>query len=477
MLEPTKIVKEAVLKRTHGSSPAGQAGKPSISQAAQRASGATGANTTKTGSASESRPQTEIRRAASDPSTTSSKKIGGLLKGLQSWGTDEAPDPEQAKREQAAENQALEDLDRYGDLFDNSSGGGRDGIISTDELKAFSEGNFNRDAAREHLVKLGVAERDLDTTLDRLTESANYLLENKDVLGRLDVANDIIKLTDGRISRGDISREVFRRQLEQARNGELPPGPPAYNRGSYAPTVVTQNSERSPEVIAQQELAILEAVNSGRPVSFTNANGQTEELTVRQIPNTGGNAVYEIRGADGHTMRIESELGASENRTALARLADYYTQIPEHLRDAVDEIEFRRDPYEGGNVAAAFYSREDRVVFYNGLRNLNEEVFDHEFAHGIGYENDGLPEGRLGHFIRRYTGSEGEGTPRGWTEAIESDPQQRITNYANKNIKEDFAECWAAYMEAMDNGPEALAQLQEAYPARYAIMDELYHGA
>ena len=72
-----------------------------------------------------------------------------------------------------------------------------------------------------------MAEDDLDTTLDRLTQSASYLLENEEVLNGLDVANDQRNQTDGRISRGDISREVFQRQLEQARN-DLPPGrPPA----------------------------------------------------------------------------------------------------------------------------------------------------------------------------------------------------------------------------------------------------------
>ncbi len=469
MLEPTKIVKEALSKRTLGSSPAGQTG---TSQAAQRAAGASTANKS---AESNARPQTTgPRRAASDPPEPSKEKVGALMKGLQSWGTDEATLSEQAEREQAAENEALSDLDQYGDLFDNPGGGRRDGIISTNDLKAFSEGNFNRDAAREQLLDLGVAEDDLDATLDRLGQSARYLLDNKDVLNRLDVANDQRDRTDGRISRGDISREVFQRQLEQARNGDLPPGPPASNRGSYEPTVTTSNSERTPEVIAQQELAILEAVNSGQPVSFTNANGQTEELTVRQIQNTGGNAVYEITGADGHTMRIESELGASENRTALARLADYYTQLPEQHRDSVDKIEFRREPDD--SAAARFYSSGDRIVFYDGLKHLNEEVFDHEFAHGIGYENDGLGENVFHYFGRLFTGSDGEGTPQGWSEAIGADAGERISDYANTNEKEDFAECWAAYMEAMDNGPEALAKLEEAYPARYAIMDELYHG-
>jgi hypothetical protein len=111
-------------------------------------------------------------------------------------------------------------------------------------------------------------------------------------------------------------------------------------------------------------------------------------------------------------------------------------------------------------------------VFYDGLKNLNEEVFDHEFAHGIGFDNQGKEENILDSLGRIFTGS-----PKGWNDAIKADPEPRISNYANTNSAEDFAESWAAYMEAMDNGPEALAQLQEAYPARYAIMDELYHGS
>ena len=114
------------------------------------------------------------------------------------------------------------------------------------------------------------------------------------------------------------------------------------------------------------------------------------------------------------------------------------------------------------------------MVFYDGLKNLNEEVFDHELGTASATRTTAWA-GVLDHVGQFFTGSEGKEPRRGWTDAIEADADERISDYANTNIKEDFAECWAAYMEATDNGPEALAKLEEAYPARYAIMEELYN--
>ena len=77
--------------------------------------------------------------------------------------------------------------------------------------------------------------------------------------------------------------------------------------------MTTKNSERSPEVIAQQELAILEAVNSGEPVSFTTER-TNRGVGGAPLQNTSGKTVYEITGADGHhAHRVRA--GASENRT------------------------------------------------------------------------------------------------------------------------------------------------------------------
>ncbi len=458
---------------------------PARSHAAQRASAVK--KESGPSAATEVKDRASIEKAGSTGSAENSREadMGSLLSGLGSWASGEAGGddsrvadfgkklPRRLEDEKTAEQQALEDIDSYGDIYDNASGGNRDGTISTRDLRNVARGSFDQDAAREHLKELGVSDGDMDATLKRLSSSAQYMLDHDDVRNQVDTANDRRGNPDGKISRGDISREVFRRQLVQARDGNLAAGPAASNRDDYE-AVETSNAERTPAVIRQQELQILEAVNSGRPVAFTNANGQTEELTVRQLSNTGGRAVYEMTGADGHTLRIESELGASENRTALARMADYYTQVPTGMRESAGTFELLRGKDE--SAAACFYSSSDRIVFYDGLSNLNEEVFDHEFAHGIGYQNDGLGEGMLDRIGQIFTGSDGEGAPGGWQEAIKNDGNAP-SDYARTNHKEDFAESWAAYAEARENGPEALERLEEAYPARFAILEKLYEEA
>lgn len=423
------------------------------------------------------RPSTSHAESRHDSEETSRRDVGSLLGALGGWSAaddegDETPSASTADeaRRKAEEGQALDDLDRYGDVYDNPGGGDTDGIISTSDLEHVASGDYDREAARERLKSLGVAEVDMDATLQRLSGSAQTLLDSNDLRNRLDVANDFGGRTDGDIARSDLSRELFRRQLEQARSGNLPPGPTAANRDSYA-AVDVSNAERTPAVIQAQEAQILEAVASGQRISFHNANGQTEELTVRQVGNTGGKTVYEMTGADGHTVRIESELGASENRTALARMADYYTQVPPQVRQAVDRFELKRQPDE--TAAATYFSANDRVEFYDGLRHLNEEVFNHEFAHGIGYEKDGLGEGWLDKIGQVVSGSDGEGAPGGWQDAIKSDGQS-LSSYADTNHKEDFAESWAAYVEARENGTAALEGYREAFPARFAILEQFF---
>jgi len=371
------------------------------------------------------------------------------------------------------ERQALEDLDHYADVYDNPGGGDPDGIISTGDLDDIARGDYDREAAIRRLVDLGVPEARVDRTLERMGRSAQYMLDNEEFRNQIDVANDFGGDPDGDIARSDLSRAVFQRELQLSRQGALLPGQAAANRDSYD-TVDTSNAERSAQAIQSQERQILEAVNSGQPISFTNANGQTEELTVRQMGNTGGATVYEITGADGHTLRIESELGGSENRVALARIADYYTQVPPELRDTVSSFELHRKPDE--TAAATYFSSNDHVEFYDGLEHLNEEVFNHEYAHGIGFDRDGLGEGVLDQIGQFFTGRDGEGTPGGWDDAVEADGRS-ISSYGDTARKEDFAESWAAYMEARENGPEALKRFEEAFPARYAILDGLYEEA
>ncbi|MCA9792673.1 MAG: hypothetical protein KC910_12790, partial [Candidatus Eremiobacteraeota bacterium] len=151
-----------------------------------------------------------------------------------------------------------------------------------------------------------------------------------------------------------------------------------------------------------------------------------------------------------------------------------YSQVPDGLRNSVDEISFLKDPDPDGEAAADFRSDGDKVRFYGGLDYINEAVFEHEFGHGVGYETDGQGEGILND-LNPFDG-DGSGSPEGWEEAIGADGN-RPTDYANTNHKEDFAESWAIYLEAREQGMDALEEFAQAYPHRFDILDEIYENA
>lgn len=368
------------------------------------------------------------------------------------------------------EEEALNTFDQYYDVYDNPGNpDDPDGKVSQSDIEHVASGDYDRDQARQLLLDRGVAEDEVDQVLMDIQDSANYLQDHEDLRGSIDNANDEGSGPDGDITRSDLSRFLFDRQEDQLRDGRLNPGQAAAPRDDYPEVPYTD--ERTPEVIQAEEQAVLEAVNSGQPVQFTNGNGQTEELSITQQQNSGNNTVYEIKGADGHTIRIESELGAGDNRIALARLADYYTQIPPELRDSVGLIQLMKNTKD--NVAADFNEDGSRIRFFDGLDNLNEEVFDHEFGHGVGYQVDGKGNGFFDKVGGLFGGRDGAGAPAGWQDVIESDGG-RPSDYSRTSYKEDFAESFAAYLEAMDNGPEAVAHFEEAYPGRAAILEEIY---
>lgn len=377
--------------------------------------------------------------------------------------TQEPPSPEE---------EALEDLDHYYDVFDNPGNADNpDGIISEDDLEEIAAGEYDEETARAYLIEQGVAEEDLDEALMHIEESAQYLLEDDGLRDELDSANG--NGTDGRISRGDVSSVVFDRAHQDVQDGTYRPTEAASNRDQIDDGVETMD-ERTPEVIEQQEAAVLEAIESGEPVEFTNANGETEMVTIVQQQDTGGQTVYEVTDENGHTFTISSELTATENLSALGRIVDYYTQQPPGARDTVDEITLYAGDKPGDDAAADYRRDGDKIRFYEGLDHLNEEVFDHEVGHGVGYEVDGEGESVISDVGGLFGGQDGEGTPDGWSEAIEQD-DKRPNEYSETNDKEDFAESWAAYLEAREQGPEALAELEERFPARYAILEETYN--
>lgn len=111
----------------------------------------------------------------------------------------------------------------------------------------------------------------------------------------------------------------------------------------------------------------------------------------------------------------------------------------------------------GGNGAA---------TFWNGISNLNAEVFFHEFGHVLG---------------QAFSKTE-DFAPADWAAAIKSDPEP-VSNYAKASLNEDFAETVTVYLllqqgrlPRVGNPPVSLADFEQRFPHRSAILKEIFEG-
>lgn len=348
----------------------------------------------------------------------------------------------------SADDQALFVVEQNFATFDDPGGGDGDGIVSEDDLRTIAEGDYD----------------------ESLQTAANHLLnDGRALFDQLDQANGRGG-NDDKFSRSDLFALLARRNVDRPMMIPEHEGP-APEETFEVPhdhdhfTVGTDESERTPAVIAAQEAAILEALETGEPVEFTNTEGDTEEIRLTQNGGNGRDYVsYELETSDGQKVEIRSGLSYNETRVALARLTDSFTQVPEHHRDELRTITLEAGPDEDRPEVAARYRWEVRglgpfrretkeeMVFYNGLRNINEAIFDHEFGHAVSKQ-----------------------LPDGWEEAMQADGASP-SQYANTNGKEDFAEFWAAYVEARQTGPEALAALEAAFPNRFPIAEHRYEN-
>lgn len=365
---------------------------------------------------------------------------------------------------------ALESFEEFFDVLDNPGGGGLDGVVSGNDLRRIAEGDFNEDRARERLLAAGVDESDLDDVLAEIRDNASFLLEQEETLQQIDVASGRGSV-DGRISRGDLTAFQLEQQRRAIENGEeleverrgLPRGDEFQvpsQTGEQDGLVEAGEDNRTDELIRQQEQAILEALGGDGQLSFTNAQGETEALQISQVRDSDGMVRFELEGEDGHRLEISSELNADDTRTALARLADYYTQVPAGLRDSVEEFILRSGESESGNAGAAFFPDDHSIEFFDGLRNVDEQFFDHELAHAVAVAQ----------------GNE-DAVPEGWEQVIERDGGRGVSEYAEATPGEDFAESWATYTEARDRGPAALDLFRERFPERYALLEEIFENA
>jgi hypothetical protein len=228
-------------------------------------------------------------------------------------------------------------------------------------------------------------------------------------------------------------------------------------------SVDADEAQRTPDIARKQEDAVQRAIETGQPVPFVNSNGQVEQISVRQDGED-----YIIQGEDGHEVRIHAEPGYPEERLAedVAALTDYYSQVPEHLRGQADRINLHPGDYR------ANYVPDDQTINL-GSDDIDEKTFDHEWGHAIGSQTAAQGDGWVERFLEKATGE--TGTPEGWAEAQQADGSAP-SEYSHEAAHEDFAESWLAYVEAREEGPEALAALQEQYPHRYAILESIYNG-
>lgn len=343
------------------------------------------------------------------------------------------------------------------------------GELSQQGVSEAAQGRFDGERARRTEGAMlnrrfpGEAERSPDLINNladlRATNTERNVAElgrDSQLLDRLDVANSE---RDGEFSHGDLNRAAFEHDQQQG----FEPGRAARGSSEWA-----DESNRGAEVIRAQEQSVLDSVVQGRPVQFTNSDGNTESLQFEQLRGANEDSLQSVRssrfvmtGANGHQVNIQSNLSPSDNRTALARIGEYYTRTPEHLRDSVNSIRLTNEADEKfissngqTDAAAANYGESPgHVNFFNGLSRLNEDNFNHEYGHAIGDKIDGDR-----HQLR--------------TENWDSHSAERPSEYAGTNEMEDFAESYSMFKEYSDNG--RLDEFRERFPHRARELESIF---
>lgn len=193
---------------------------------------------------------------------------------------------------------------------------------------------------------------------------------------------------------------------------------------------------------------------------------QASLLTVRvRIPVDGG----------ARTLEVLMEAGIDQDE-ALAAVAEVYEgSHPEH-RQAVERVVLHAGPsaldeyFEVRNAhpedfVSAMNAGQGTIRFFNvghPDHPLRQDLWDHEVGHVV-MENHPLT-------------SEEAMVPEGWAEAMAQDlasgHDQLPTPYAATNHKEDFAEAYRFYVDALRDGDGD--RYRRDYPHRSIILDRLF---
>lgn len=186
------------------------------------------------------------------------------------------------------------------------------------------------------------------------------------------------------------------------------------------------------------------------PVKFRNDQGGEATLSLAQT----GTGRYDLT-LDGKRVPVTIDDGIDEE-AALSRIADYYSQMPAHMREGLGSLEITERKKEG--VAATTYGGK-RVVFWEGLKWLKPSVFFHEMGHV--------------HAKKIY----GHTDPSDAWDRAQVKDNRNITDYSKTNDNEDFAEMTEAYWLARrGEGSHTLEELRKQFPERMKIVEDVAAG-
>lgn len=186
------------------------------------------------------------------------------------------------------------------------------------------------------------------------------------------------------------------------------------------------------------------------PVKFRNDQGGTATLQLVKH----GEGKYDLT-LDGKRVPIKIDAGIDEE-VALSRIADYYSQLPAHMREGLKSLEITDRKKEG--VAATTYNGK-RVVFWEGLKWLTPGVFFHEMGHV--------------HAQKVY----GHTDPSDAWDRAQAKDNRNISDYSKTNDNEDFAEMTEAYWLARrGEGRNTVEELRAKFPERMKIVEDVAAG-
>lgn len=324
---------------------------------------------------------------------------------------------------------------------------------------------------------------DSPLTPESVKIAIHYLLENPSKLDALNTAdqrtNSSYLSLEFAVTLADLQARQFAINNSIPGQAEIPDSAKHYQVPTHDQTYVTgalDTPNRPTSLYANQQNNVEFAIRTGLPVSFHNSNGKALSITIVPL-ETRGAARYRVSMEGGTQFDVRSHLGTSRTIEAITNIIEWGTTFNARagIKHFPDTVVFDNKAYSASNTAASYLGRSHTMTFYRGHQYISEANYNHEMAHGIGWQQDEsrsnsncLGGGSSQDKHNDYTPENWESTMLAATTAgIDS-----ITHYAETSPAEDFAESLSAYMNARDNGPAALNAIRRVYPHRTNYLEK-----